>query len=94
MLARLGAWYSNAQVLQMATFGNAQLLAMSGPRSPYTVALGVLEPGAAADLLMFEEDPLEDLSVLAEPETQIRLIMKDGVVHKHGRQEPTSIDTQ
>lgn len=34
MLARLSRWYSNAETLRMATSGNAELLALSGPRSP------------------------------------------------------------
>ena len=35
MLTHLARWYDNADILTMATSGNAELLAMSGPRNPY-----------------------------------------------------------
>jgi imidazolonepropionase-like amidohydrolase len=38
-------WFSNFEVLRQATSGNAQLLAMSGPRNPYPGKLGVIEEG-------------------------------------------------
>ncbi|MCD0503173.1 metal-dependent hydrolase family protein [Bordetella petrii] len=83
MLAHLGRWFSNAQVLQMATSTNAELLALSGQRNPYPARLGVLEAGAYADLLVVDGNPLEDLAVLTRPEQNLRLIMKDGRVYKN-----------
>ena len=60
------------------------MLALSGIRNPYPGAkLGVIEPGAFADLLIMEGNPLEDISVMMEPETNLRLIMKDGVIYKN-----------
>ena len=47
-LAKLGRWYPPAQVLRMATAGNAELLALSGLRSPYQGKLGAVEEGALA----------------------------------------------
>ncbi|WP_233237001.1 amidohydrolase family protein [Bordetella sp. LUAb4] len=82
MLANMRHWYSNADVLRMATAANAQLLALSGHRNPYPAKLGVLEQGAYADLLVVEGNPLDDLMVLAQPEKNLRLIMKDGQIHK------------
>jgi imidazolonepropionase-like amidohydrolase len=41
--------------------------------------LGVLEPGARADLLAVEGDPVADIGVLLEPERRLKLIVKDGV---------------
>ncbi len=82
MLANMHRWYSNADVLHMATASNAQLLALSGHRNPYPAKLGVLEQGAYADLLVVDGNPLDDLSVLAQPEKSLRMIMKDGTIHK------------
>jgi len=44
-LARMVRWYTPAQVLKMATADNAELLALSGLRSPYAGRLGVVEEG-------------------------------------------------
>jgi imidazolonepropionase-like amidohydrolase len=57
---------------------------MSGPRNPYgDTPIGVIEAGAYADLLIMEGNPLEDISVLTQPETNLSVIMKDGVIHKN-----------
>ena len=42
----------------------------------------MIEPGAMADLLVVEGDPLEDIRVLEEPEKNLRVIVKDGRVVK------------
>jgi len=81
-LAKLARWFDNAAVLAMATARNAELLALSGPRNPYPGALGVIEAGALADLLVVEGDPLADLAPLGAPETGLKLIMKDGLIYK------------
>jgi len=51
ILASLVRWYTPAEALIMATGTNAELLTMSGKRNPYPGKLGVVEPGALADLL-------------------------------------------
>jgi imidazolonepropionase-like amidohydrolase len=76
-------WYTPAEVLKMATSDNAELLALSGPRSPYTGRLGVIEEGALADLLLVDGNPLEHLELLADPQRNLRVIMKDGRVFKN-----------
>ena len=38
-----------------------QLLALSGERNPYPGRPGVVEPGALADLLLVNGNPLDDL---------------------------------
>ena len=83
LLTKLVRWYTPAEVLVMATSTNAQLLAMSGKRSPYPGRLGVVEEGALADLLLVDGDPLADISLLADPETKLVVIMKDGTIHKN-----------
>ena len=60
LLASLVRWYTPAEVLKMATGDNAQLLALSGLRSPYAGKLGVVEEGALADLLLVDGNPLEN----------------------------------
>ncbi len=79
---KLQKWFTNAEILKMITHDNAQLLALSGPRNPYPGKLGVIEEGAFADLLLVDGDPLADLKLLADPEKNFTLIMKDGEIHK------------
>jgi imidazolonepropionase-like amidohydrolase len=43
--------------------------------------LGLVKPGALADLLLVDGDPLADIAVLQDRDA-IRMIMKDGVLHK------------
>jgi imidazolonepropionase-like amidohydrolase len=83
LLAKLGTWFSPAEVLTMATGTNAELLAMSGKRSPYSGKLGVVEPGALADLLLVDGDPLSNLQLVADPGRNFKVIMKDGKVYKN-----------
>ena len=81
-LAKMTRWYSPAEVVVMATSTNAELLALSGPRTPYRGKLGVVEEGALADLLLVEGDPLASLVFLETPERSLRVIMKDGQLYK------------
>ena len=66
----------------MVTHDNAELLALSGLRSPYQGRLGVVEAGALADLLLVEGNPLTDLEVVADPERNFVVIVKDGRIVK------------
>ena len=79
-LAKLTRWFSPAEVLAMATVTNAELLALSGARNPYPGVLGVVEEGALADLILVNGNPLDDIQLLAAPETAFALIMKQGDV--------------
>src|SRR6185295_4289148 len=76
-------WFSAVEVLRQATSTAARLLALSGPRNPYPYPLGVIREGAAADLLVLEGNPLDDVTLLANPETNLRLIIKDGAIIKN-----------
>ena len=82
-LAKLKKWYTPFEALRMATSGNAELLKLCGPRDPYPGALGVVEEGALADLLLVEGNPLEDLDLVADPDKNFALIMKDGQIYKN-----------
>ncbi len=82
ILTTMTRWYSNDEVLRLATGGNAELLAMSGPRNPYPEKIGVVEAGAYADLLLVDGDPIADIKLLADPEKNLNFIMKDGRIYK------------
>lgn len=82
-LAKFARWYDNAEVLRMLTSGNADLVALSGPRNPYPAKLGRIEAGAYADILVLDGNPLDDISLIADPDRTMKLIMKDGRIHKN-----------
>jgi len=82
ILASLARWYTPAEALAMATGTNAELLALSGKRNPYPGKLGVVEEGALADLLLVDGNPLENLSLVADPAKNFLVIMKDGKIYK------------
>ena len=41
------------------------------------------QAGAYADLLLIDGEPLDDITILAGPDSNLRLIMKDGVIYKN-----------
>ena len=43
--------------------------------------IGVVAPGAFADLLVVDGTPLEDVGILADPAAHLHLVMKSGRVH-------------
>ena len=83
LLAAMTRWFTPAEALRMATATNGELLALSGLRSPYKGRLGVVEEGALADLLLVDGNPLADIDLIADPERNFRVIMKDGKVYKN-----------
>jgi imidazolonepropionase-like amidohydrolase len=85
MLTHLARWYTTAEVLNMATAANGELLALSGPRNPYPGKLGVVEEGALADLLLVDGNPLTDIELIANPAKNFLIIMKDGRIYKNSR---------
>jgi len=81
-LAKLIRWYTPAEVLQQATFRNAELLAMSGPRNPYPGRLGVVAEGALADLILVDGDPVADISLISRPDEAFTAVIKEGKLVK------------
>ena len=65
-----------AEIIRSATTVNAELLMQTGK-------LGTIAPGAYADLLVLEGDPLSDIGVMLDPAHNLKLIMKDGVIYKN-----------
>jgi len=82
ILASLVHWYTAAEALIMATSTNAELLALSGKRSPYRGKLGVVEAGALADLLLVDGNPLQNIDLVTDPAKNFLIIMKDGKIYK------------
>ncbi|HBW82231.1 MAG TPA: hydrolase [Sphingobacterium sp.] len=85
-ILRLQKWFTNAEIIKMITQDNCELLQLSGLRSPYPGKLGIVEEGALADLILVDGDPLKNLKLLADPEKNFLLIMKDGQIHKNSLQ--------
>ncbi len=81
-LAKFARFMSPLEALRCATGAAGELLAMSGERAPYDGRLGVIAEGALADLLVVDADPEAGLDWLDDPEGRLKLIMKDGRVHK------------
>jgi imidazolonepropionase-like amidohydrolase len=83
MLTHLTRWYNNADILKMATSVNAELLTMSGSRNPYQGKLGVIEEDALADLLVVDGNPIDHIALVAQPDKNFMVIMKDGTIFKN-----------
>lgn len=83
ILASLTRWYTPAEALVMATSTNAELLTLSGKRNPYPGKLGVVEQGALADLLLVDGDPIANINLVADPDRNFLVIMKDGKIYKN-----------
>jgi imidazolonepropionase-like amidohydrolase len=65
-----------ADLIRAATTTAARLLRREGE-------LGVIAPGALADLLVIDGNPLDDIRVLTTPDQTLKLIMKDGQLYKN-----------
>jgi imidazolonepropionase-like amidohydrolase len=89
-------YFGNFEALKAMTSTPGELAALTGRNNPYPEGkLGVIEPGAYADLLLVDGNPLEDISVIGGNERYfdapareqgiktIRLIMKDGKIYKN-----------
>lgn len=81
-ILRLKPYFTPAELLRLVTSGNAELLALSGPRTPYEGRLGVVEEGALADLILVRGNPLADIDLIGDPASNFTVIMKDGVIVK------------
>ena len=82
-LVKMVRWYKPAEALKMATADNAELMSLSGFINPYPGKLGVVEEGALADLLLVDGNPLEHIELVADPDKNFLVIMKDGKVYKN-----------
>ena len=62
-------------IVRSATSVGAKLLNLEGQ-------VGTLAPGAFADLIVVEGNPLEDVEGLSEPQRHIKFVMKAGVAYR------------
>src|SRR5579883_2101092 len=83
ILAKLVRWYTPAEVLQMATARNGELMALSGFINPYPGKLGVIEDGALADVVLVDGNPLENIRLIEDPAKNFVVIMKNGKIYKN-----------
>jgi imidazolonepropionase-like amidohydrolase len=67
---------SPIEIIRSATTIGAQVLRMEGK-------LGTLQPGAYADLLLVDGDPLKNLGLFQDQGKHLAAIMKGGVFHKN-----------
>ena len=66
--------FSPMETLVAATRQGGEIMGLPGE-------LGVVRPGALADLLLVDGDPLADIAILQDP-SAIRMIMKNGNLHR------------
>jgi imidazolonepropionase-like amidohydrolase len=64
-----------AEILRSCTAVNAELIGRKG-------MLGVIAPGAMADLIVVDGNPLNDLTLLQGQGEHLRMIMKAGTLYK------------
>jgi len=65
-----------ADLIRSATTTAARLLNLAGE-------VGIVAPGAYADLLVVDGNPLDDIRVLTDPGRNLKLIMKEGRIYKN-----------
>jgi len=62
-------------LLRQATTNPAKMLKQEG-------RLGIIAPGAIADLLILDRNPLQDITVLDRPELYLKAVYKEGRLYK------------
>lgn len=76
--------FTPVEALKIGTSGNAALFRLAGERDPYRQApLGVIQPGAWADVLLVNGDPTQDLRLLGDPDKNLAVIVKAGRIYKN-----------
>lgn len=73
--------FEPVDILRQATSVNASLIAMSG-KKPQRSPLGVIREGAAADLLLVKDNPVNNIMLMTQPDKSFSLIMKGGIIVK------------
>lgn len=63
-------------LLRQATVNPAKMLKQTG-------RLGTIAPGAIADMLILEKNPLLDITVLDRPELNLKAVFKAGRLYKN-----------
>jgi len=71
-----------AEVLAQATSESAKVIRMAGRLNRHG-NFGEIREGWVADILLINGEPLDDISVLRDPATNLALIMKGGKIVKN-----------
>jgi imidazolonepropionase-like amidohydrolase len=66
---------SNADLIRSATCNAADAMQRKGE-------FGVVAPGARADLIAIDGNPLDDIGALCTPEDNLKLVMKGGTIYR------------
>ena len=74
-------YWTPAEVLKQATSESAEIIRMIGKLNRWG-NFGEIREGWVADLLLINGEPLDDISILRDPETALALIMKEGEIVK------------
>ena len=72
-------YWTPAEVLAQATSESAHVIRMIGKLNRWG-NFGEIREGWVADLVLINGEPLEDISVLRDPDTGIAMVMKDGEI--------------
>ena len=68
--------FTPLEILRQATSVSAEMMMLEGK-------LGCIKPGAHADLLVVDGDPLKDIGLLAESGKHLKVIVRGGELVKH-----------
>lgn len=86
------------KILKMGTSDAATVIGWCGEMNPYKdaypalsaeekaekgIGLGVVEPGAYADLILIEGNPLEDIDILLDYKKNMKVIINNGAIWKN-----------
>jgi imidazolonepropionase-like amidohydrolase len=74
-------YWTPAEIMVQATSESAEVIRMIGKLNRWG-NFGEIRAGWVADLLLINGEPLQDISVLRDPETALALIMKQGEIVK------------
>ena len=72
-------YWSPAEIMVQATSESARVIRMSGKLNRWG-NFGEIREGWIADLLLINGEPLEDISILSDPDNALALIMKQGEI--------------
>ena len=67
--------FSPVEILRQATSMNAEMMMLEGQ-------IGCIAPGAFADLIVVDGDPLKDISLLAANGKNLRVVVRAGELDK------------
>jgi imidazolonepropionase-like amidohydrolase len=80
----LAKHFDDVDILRIYTSNGARYNSLAGQNHPYQEGpLGVIKEGAYADMLLVDGNPLEDITLLAKPDENLKIIMKDGKIYKN-----------